>query len=384
MKIIIYSSPDWALPGSFVPDGSDQVQLLSGGLAELADAMLAQQPDVLLVAGFPDAPALLTALERACQVLARTAVLVVYPHPEPEFLLRLMQIGVREVLTAEPAQWGGALNRVRARTQSLQQAGAPAFASTRIGFVSAKGGDGGTSLAVNMAAALASDSLNRVLLIDLSLPFGDADISIWNKSTEHDLADFCSEVHRLDDALLESMVAQIKPNLHFMASPAVFEKVIGIEPAAVQKLLEFLSGRYSFILIDLGSHVDPITLRVWEQLDQAVLVANANVSSLRRLNRLRQLWESLGLSVARLNVVLNRLPNKPDMDLAPFGRVCPDKPLRQLPQEEEAMKTSVMQGVPLVQLQPRSAYARTVTAWAAEWSGRPLKEKSLWQRLRKK
>ena len=384
MKILIYSSPDWSLPRGFVPDNSDQVQLLEGELEGLAEAVTPQQPDVLLVAGFWDAPALLMALERACQAVPGCDVLTVYPSPEPEFLLRLMQIGVREVLTGEPAQWVGAFNRVRARTQPRQGGGAAVQVSTRIGFVSAKGGDGSTSLAVNMAAALANDSLNRVLLIDLALPFGDADISVWNKQAGQDLADFCSEVHRLDDALLASMVAQIKPNLHFIPSPAHFEKVIGIEPAAVQQLLEFLGSRYSFILLDLGSHVDPVTLRAWEQLDQAVLVATANVPSLRRLNRLRQLWEGLGLSVARLNVVLNRLPAKPDMDLAPFDRVCPDKPLRKLPLEDEALKASVMQGSPLVALQPRSAYARTVSAWAAEWSGRPLKEKSLWQRLRKK
>ena len=384
MQIVVYTSPDWPMPSGFVPDGGDQVQLLSGELDTLADQVVSLQPDVLLVAGFADAPSLLMSLERACQMLVHSAVLTVYPTPEPDFLMRLMQIGVREVLTGEPAQWVGAINRVRARSRSLQQGGAPAFASTRIGFLSAKGGDGSTSVAVNMAAALASDTLNRVLLIDLALPFGDADISIWNKIPEHDLADFCSEVHRLDDALLASMVAQIKPNLHFMASPAVFEKVIGIDPAAVQHLLEFLSSRYSFILIDVGSHVDPLTLRVWEQLDQVVVVASASVPSLRRLNRLRQLWESLGLSVARLNVVINRLSAKPDVELTSFERVCPGKFLRQLPVEAEAMKASVMQGVPLVELQPRSAYARTVAAWAAEWSGRPQKEKSLWQRLRKK
>jgi pilus assembly protein CpaE len=247
-----------------------------------------------------------------------------------------------------------------------------------------RGGDGSTSLAVNLATALANDENQRVLLIDLAMPFGDADISVWNKTAEHDVADFCNEVHRLDDALLNSMVAQVRPNLHFMPSPEHFEKVIGIEPNVVQQLLRFLSSRYSFILLDLGSHVDPLTLHAWEMLDQAVLVSAASVPSLRRLKRLCHLWESLGLSPGQLNIVINRLSANLDMELSVFERLCPGKILRRLPLENDAMKASVMQGQPLLSLQPRSGYARTVAAWAAELCGQSPKEKSLWQRLRKK
>lgn len=384
MQMVVYASPDWTAPANGPMSSGDRVQVLTGSVDALPAQVLGLQPEVLLVVGFADTSALLAALEPVCSHLARTAVLVVHPAPAPEFLLRLMQIGVREVLADDPAQWAGAFERVRARSQVLQQVAAPAVQATRIGFMSAKGGDGSTSLAVNMAAALAGEGGQRVLLIDLSLPFGDADISISSQAVEHDLADFCSEVQRLDDALLTSMVARLGPHLDFIASPAEFEKVIGLEPMAVQKLLEFVSSRYGFILMDLGSHVDPIILRVWEQLDQAVVVATANVASLRRFNRLRQLWENLGQRSSSLQVALNRLSAKPDVDIQAFARLCPDQPLRKLPVEDDGMKASLMQGAPLVRLQPRSGYARAVAAWANEWSGSPRKEKSLWQRLRKK
>ena len=49
-----------------------------------------------------------------------------------------------------------------------------------------------------------------------------------------------------------------------------------------------------------------------------------------------------------------------------------------------AISVGVVQGTPLVSLQPRSDYTRAVAAWAADWSGQPMKDKSIWQRLRKK
>lgn len=384
MRIVVYTAIQWTPPAGFLPDGGDEVQVLDGRLDALAAQVVPLAPDVLLVAGFSDAPALLMALERIGQALVHTTVLAVYANPDPDLLVRMMRIGVREVLSSEPAQWSEAIERARLRSRPQAGDTSPPLTATRIGVLSAKGGDGSTSLAVNLATALASDSPNRVLLIDLALPFGDADISAWSKTAEHDVADFCREVHRLDDALLGSMVAQVKPNLHFMPSPAEFDKVIGIEPAAVQQLMAFLATRYHHILVDVGCHVDPITLRVWEQLDQALVVCTATVPSLRRLKRLRQLWSGLGLDTSQFHVVINRLSSKPDVDLAAFERVCPGKPLRRLPVETEGMKASAMRGEPLVELQPRSAYARSVTAWAAELSGRPQREKSLWQRLKKK
>ena len=382
MHILIYASSDWLMPSGFSPSKNDRVSFVSGSLADMADTVVVRNPEVLLVAGFLDAAPLLVQLERVCQQLSQTAVLPVCASPEPEFLLRLMQIGVREVLPVDAIQWGGALDRARARTS--QNGAAHKRASLKIGFISAKGGDGSTSLSVNMAAALAKDAASKVLLIDLSMPFGDADVYLTSKPVDHDLADFCNEVSRLDDALLASMVTQITSNLHFMASPTSFEKIMGIDPAHVEQLLTFLATEYSFVLIDMGSSLAPVTLRLWEQLDQAVIVSSVSMPSLRRLNQIRQLWENLGLSVAKLNFAMNRVSGKPDMELAQFERIYPQKPLRKLPADSVGMKASVVQGLPLVDIQPRSDYARAVSAWAAEWQGQPMKDKSLWQRLRKK
>lgn len=384
MNILIYASPDWLMPSGFSPRQNDRIIFSSGSLDEMLDTVTVRNPDALLIVGFVDAAPLLAQLERAAKQLPHTALLPVCQSPTPEFLLRSMQIGVREVLSRDVAHWSDALERARARLHTTHSGTAPKRASLKIGFVSAKGGDGSTSLSVNLASALSKDPANKVLLIDLSLPFGDADVYLTSKPVEHDLADFCNEVNRLDDALLASMVTQISGNLHFVASPSSFEKIMGIEPANVEQFLSFVSAQYNFILIDMGSSVAPVSLRLWEQLDQAVVVSSVSIPSLRRLNQIKQLWESLGLSVAKLNFAMNRVTGKGDMELAQFERIYPQKPLRKLPADAAGMKASVVQGAPLVDMQPRSEYARAVSAWAAEWSGQPMKDKSLWQRLRKK
>jgi hypothetical protein len=73
-----------------------------------------------------------------------------------------------------------------------------------------------------------------------------------------------------------------------------------------------------------------------------------------------------------------------DLELTEFQRIYPQKPLHLLPADGPGMKASVVQGIPLVTLQLRCDYSRAVAAWAADWSGQPTKDKSIWQRLRKK
>ncbi len=383
MHILIYAAPDWLIPSGYEPRKSDRLTVLTGSLVDMADLVVVRKPDVLLVAGFSDSSALLVQLEHLSKHFLHTAVMPVCENPEPEFLLRAMQIGVREVLSVNGRHWSEALDRVRGRLD-ISQNGVTQRASLKVGFLSAKGGDGCTSLAVNMAAALAKDTAAKVLLLDLSLPFGDADVYLTRKPVEHDLADFCNEVNRLDEALLASMVTPIADNFHFIASPASFEKIMGIEPAQVEQLLAFVSPLYSFILIDLGSNMGPVGLRMWEQLDQAVVLSSVSMPSLRRLNQIKQLWEILGLSAAKLNFAMNRVVGKSDLELTEFQRIYPQKPLHLLPADVPGMKASVVQGTPLVSLQPRSDYTRAVAAWAVDWSGQPMKDKSIWQRLRKK
>ena len=77
-------------------------------------------------------------------------------------------------------------------------------------FVGAKGGVGTTTIAVNVATALAQAVEDeRTLLMDLHLSYGDAAVFL-GAEPRFSVADAMENTHRLDEAFFESLVVQTK------------------------------------------------------------------------------------------------------------------------------------------------------------------------------
>lgn len=269
---------------------------------------------------------------------------------------------------------------VTSRTSTQAAAAASGERAGRcLGFIPAKGGDGASAVLANLAAELARQSAVRVLVIDLSLPFGDVALFLTSGVMAHDLADLTDEMARLDGELLEVMAHHVSPNLHLIAAPLTLDRFLRIQPTDVQRLIALALAQYDHVLIDLG--LDAISLSVLDGLDMLVLVATLNVASVRHVDQLAQLWASLGNAPAKLSLVVNHqgahtAVRVPDLEKAVGLTVA-----RQLPQDNALMQASQLQGVPAVLLRPKSAFARAISAWAQEWSGQPAQEKRAWLRF---
>ncbi len=92
-------------------------------------------------------------------------------------------------------------------------------------FVGAKGGVGTTTIAVNVATALAQSLEDeRTLLMDFHLSYGDAAVFL-GAEPRFSVADAMENTHRLDEAFFESLVVQSKSTgVHLLASA---ERAVG-------------------------------------------------------------------------------------------------------------------------------------------------------------
>lgn len=383
MHIVLYAVNDWQVSDQLFAPQVNRITRIVAPLQQLQEQVVGRSPDVVFVSGFAQNEHLLSCLEQLCQALPTTAIVPHVPNPDPDFLLNLMRTGVREVLTSEtPAAVSEGLARVQTRntpgkTSVLHRA-------RRIAFMSAKGGDGGTCVAANIATALVRDPTQRVLIIDLSLPFGDIEMYLTNKPITHDLADFSEEVARLDSALVDSMVHKLSDNLHLIVSPPSFDKVIHVSPDHVVRLIDAISYDYDFVLIDVGAGVDPVSLSVLEKLDLLVVVGTLTVPSLRRTSQILRLWESLGYPVSKVAIAINRFSHKASIQISDFEKASGKKISRTLPNDTSAVQESLLKGIPSISLDPKSEFSQALFEWADELAGKPAQSKSLWHRLKSK
>ncbi len=377
MHIVLFSNQAWPLP-VVTFEAQHQVTRLQGSLGDLLARVAASKPDLVLLCGFEQNEALLEKMETLCAALPHAAVLLVCTNPESAFLMRAMRAGVREVISSDaPEAITAAVTRAQAKFHSNRPTGA--ITSRCIGVMPAKGGDGATCVVANLAAQLSQNQSLRVLLIDLSLPFGDVELYLTRETGLHTLADFADEIERLDGALLEGMTSHISSNFHLIQSPQTIDQLMHISPGYVDRLIRMAMQHYDYVLLDL--QLDTLSLSVLELLDQLVLVTTMNVPSVRHASQILRMWESLGYAAEKLTVVVNAFSSQSIVRIADFEKTVGIQVSRVLPIEIEDINASLLKGTAAVLLKPKSDFAKTMGAWATELTGRTPTEKSIWQHL---
>jgi pilus assembly protein CpaE len=271
--------------------------------------MLKQQFDVVIIDLDSDPEYALDLVENIC-VDGSTNVIVYSAKSDPEILLRCMRAGAREFLSMpfSPNAMGEALVRVSARRQET-----PRHKKTKQGlahrapgkllvFLSAKGGSGVTTLACGLAVSLAQEFRQRTLLIDLTLPLGDAALNLGVKS-EYTTSNALENSSRLDESFLSSLLVEHVSGLFVLAAPSELAPV-NISNDAIFKLLRVAREDFDYVVVDAGSSPDMRNAYPVDDSATFYLVTQIGIPELRNSNRvIKQLLNEGG---SKLEIVVNR------------------------------------------------------------------------------
>ena len=240
------------------------------------------------------------------------------------------------------------------RTRSLSGAGkAKVFT-----FLSAKGGAGCTTAAVNTAVAL-QQSHGDVVLLDFS-PIGHAALHL-NLRPQFGVLDALQNLHRMDGSLLDGLMTSTKEGLHLLAGP---QQPYPSEPTPgeLARLFDLLVNHYRFVIVDASSRLDSAT-RLLSDLSNAVLVvAQTDVVSLWSAGRIHTFLEE-GTGRDRLRMVLNRYKKIPGFTEEDVEQVTNCKVLWKVPNAFHAVSPSIDHGTPVV-LQDGPEISRSYRALA--------------------
>lgn len=382
MNIFLISNEAWpSLVAAFDPLRHKLTFLQQSAVSwpALQAQVVAGHPDLVFLGDLAQSPAQLEQLESLCAALPAVAVVLLCKAPASDFLIQAMRAGVREVIASnETPVLVGVLARVQQRLALSK--GAKRTSGRCWGVMSAKGGDGASVLTANLAAELAKNTQTRVLLVDLSLPFGDVDLLLSREPAVHDLSDFTSEIERLDAELLEVMTQHLTDNFHLIRSLQSIDKLLHVKPSDVERLIRMALLSYDHVVLDMG--LDAVGLSVMDQLSLLIVVATPNVSSVRRASQIIQMWVHLGYPAEQFKLVLKLSSSRPDLSLEDVEHTVGRRVSCSLPHDAAGLHDSLLQGAAQVRLKPKSEFARTLAAWVAELTGQSQPaEVSLWHRL---
>ena len=172
-----------------------------------------------------------------------------------------------------------------------------------------KGGNGTTTIAVNLADALVRLTGKKVAVVDLVLSHGDVTM-FFNVNSSYSILDLAKNAEKADYDFLHTLLVRHASGVYVLADPPTIEDGEQISPAQVRDALSTLRSMFDYIIVDTPHQFDERTLTALEMSDIVLLVSLLNLPSLKNTQKCLELFGRIGLRDERVRLLLSRyLPN---------------------------------------------------------------------------
>jgi pilus assembly protein CpaE len=236
------------------------------------------------------------------------------------------------------------------------QAGPPA--GKLITVFAGKGGCGKSTLATNLAVALASGGANRVLLIDLDLSFGDVAIML-QLVPERSMVDAVAMSGRLDETGLRSLLTSYAPGVDALLAPAGPADGERVNRELVAEIIKVARKSFDYIVVDTPPFFSDQILAALDVSDYYVLIATPDIPSLKNLRLTLDMFDLLEYPKDERIVVLNRSDSRVGLTPSDIERVVRAPIQCHVPSTRD-VPVSINRGVPLVSEDPNHPVSRAI------------------------
>lgn len=306
-----------------------------------------------------------TALERVIRQSPATSFIGTAPQTDPDVILRAMRAGVHEFLVSpiDHADLATAVDRLTRRQQGESRRGM-VFA-----IYGSKGGLGNTTLAVNLAHALARNNHSaRVALADLVVSSGDIRV-LLNLKPLYDIGSVVQKLDRIDADLLNSLLTPSGEGVWVLPGSEDPELDDILDAAAVIAIIDQLRAHFAFTVLDCEHYMSERTLAALDAADRVILNTQLTVPALRATQRAIQICERLGYPNEKLCVVVNRFQSTDVLSPADAASLLKHDIQWKLPNDYQTVAAALMKGVPIVEHDAASKLAWSYSQLAAKLGG---------------
>lgn len=236
-----------------------------------------------------------------------------------------------------------------------------------ISVFSTKGGVGKSTVAINIAVAMARRSDERVALVDGDLQFGDVSV-LLGLPPQATVLDAAAAVQYSDPEMIRSLLARHDSGL--LVLPAPTEPVLNapIAPTEIVAVCAALQSLCAQVVIDLPTQFDDYVLAVLDAADEVLLVGSMDIPSVKNLKIGIHALDLQAIAGPKLRLVLNRANTQVKLDVREIEQVLGLRAEFPIP-SDIAVPLSVNAGVPVVDQAPKAAASRALEHIAASVVG---------------
>lgn len=296
-------------------------------------------------------------------------VFVVSENGDSNLILKAMRAGVKEFISQpiDAAELTNAFSVLKKRMSQTPQFKTPdpAPEGRIINIMGAKGGVGTTTVAVNLAMALAGkEKTGSVALVDLNRVFGEIPLFL-SLSPAHHWGQIVKNVSRLDRTFLLNVMAGHKSGVQVLPSPNHLNGQPPVTSRVIDHLLTTMKRAFDFIIVDAGQSLDGPALRIMELAEQIFLITLLNLPCLHNTNNLIKSLYRIGLEKQdRLKLVVNRLLDKSDITVKEAEESIHNEIYWTIPNDYRVTMSAINRGKPLKEISPKAKITREINALA--------------------
>lgn len=334
---------------------------------EAIEKVREHRPDIVLMdINMPDMDGI-SASQRITGEFPDTQIIMMSVQSETDYIRRAMVAGARDFLT-KPFSLDELLTAIHNAYQRKLEMPASAVVAQRrpaidmgtsfpvptgeesegnvITVYSPKGGVGCTTLAVNLAVALARKRYSTIL-VDGSFQFGDINIAL-NLKSKTTILDLVERSDELDADLITSVVTSHKSGLKVLTAPPRPEMAESIKVHHVEKLIRQLRQLYTYIVIDTDARLDDMTLAMLDGADKVLLVVQPELPGITHASRFLDLANELGYEREKTILVVSGVQNKQGISPKDVSKALKRPSPFVVPDDGEYTRDAINRGEPLI------------------------------------
>jgi len=277
-------------------------------------------PDILLMdINMPGMDGIATT-ERISATFPATSIIMMSVQGEADYLRRSMLAGAREFLVKpfSSDELTSSIRQVHVREKQKRgrmvvafqgAAGGPGESGKKNGKIvtlfAPKGGVGRTTLAVNLAVAMAGEQRQTVTLVDGSFQFGDVGVLLNLNPKNKSIIDVVADPTATDEDLVDTTLINHSTGIKVLLAPPSPEMAELVTVDQIRRMMHRLRETNDFTVVDLWPHFNDVSLALLDMSDVILTILTLEITNIKNIRLFLEVAEQLGYG-DRLKLVLNR------------------------------------------------------------------------------
>jgi pilus assembly protein CpaE len=321
--------------------GKAHLKIQMGGMAAAIEAYRsAPTPNVIILEADPRTDILggLDHLATVCD--PGTRVVVIGRVNDVALYRELVRRGVSDYVIAPV----GPLDMVRSICNLFSAPEAKSVGRI-IAVVGAKGGVGASTIAHNVAWAIARDLAMDSVVADLDLAFGTAGLD-YNQDPPQGIADAVFSPDRIDTAFVDRLLSKCTDHLSLLAAPATLDKVYDFGADAFDSIFDTLRTTIPCVVLDVPHQWSGWTKRALVAADDILIVAAPDLANLRNAKNLFDLLKASRPNDRPPLYCLNQvgIPKRPEINASEFAKAIESQPIVTIPFDPQMFGSAANNG----------------------------------------